>query len=87
MRPGEKVKKWERINNHMMVFIKTLTPRQRENERTIEQLRRHMEKFFDLRLTNHYIGRLYNFRKYFYHKRFNCGETSIILYFYKNQLE
>lgn len=87
MRPGEKVKIYERINNSMMDFVKTLSPRQREKGMTIDQLRRKMEKFFNVRLSNNGIGNLYNFPKYFYHKRLKCGKTTLFLYFYKNQLE
>ncbi|KAK8895310.1 hypothetical protein M9Y10_023756 [Tritrichomonas musculus] len=83
MRPGEKYKIHVQMNENFVDFTKTLSPRQREAGMTIDQIRRHMEIFFEVRLTNRCIAGLSNFRKYFYGKQVRCGKTTIRLFFYK----
>lgn len=87
MRPGEKLKTMNHINDHMDDFIRSISNFHRQNGMTLDQIRRRMEQFFDVKLTNRSIGGIKNFRSKFDYQIVHVKRLRFQIYFPKKQQE
>lgn len=83
----QRKKSLKRINDNLDEFVKTLTQDDIGDGIQMTPLRKKMEKYFNIKLTNNSVGKLQNISNYFQRKNKRIDkQTTKYVYYLKNQL-
>lgn len=77
----QRKKKFREMNQNFGSFVSTISPDDLEDGMTMTEIRRKLENYFDIDITNNGIGKLSNFHDYFDRRKKRFGEKFVYIYY------